>query len=720
MSAGGRDETRDLATPLFSAPAQPAGSHQQVMSPTLGQGYGTVTQQPSPPLGRDGVQIPQGSTPALEHGQSGGVGFEPIMAAKRNFGGVEPAGVANLDLSAPQTSTTVEGGIQGTLISVPPLISVPDGGPGPRPIVSTHQATLDDANVATDLGGDAVLGGIRLPGECVGAIWLVSQNESARRVSISTDLVDTFPEVSLHTRWCAGRFFGGECMDPGRANGGVYAVPDVAKDEQLMGEFKVQVETCEWDCGTQILDPKVQQSSTMWFRLDADDECNPTRCQLDDSAWDSSVYDLDWTRLPHSPLGRDGPAVVPGPLQCRPGRFSLDGLGGLCVFGPREVKPTANKPGGGRSTAAPNSAPAASPREGGIPNSPLRAGARLANYQCLTASFLFRLLLWLLLFGMLHVNVPSLHVGMFHAPTVAAAGAPAPYSGCWVEEEQCDRWCGFSGVVQQPPVQEESHQLLAEPVLVTTSCFAAVANGLVAAALWGVLGLGLFRFAEASAVGLRDQPVCAEVMLLVFLQVLGAARLAGLAGAQVQGAQVQGPNPAAELAGLLGAASATQFASSVPVGNGLRGPLTWLTVRLTAAEDSLVIAACWSVFGLFRAAESDAVGLRDQLAPALLTLLVLFRIQGASGQLDFLEEEEGEVHQVEPSAALLFMLLLGFVGIGFIAVWEFAKWCPRHHSLCRTHSAAKHRKLQRLRDRAAQAIEAELSVRRQPEDGAPT
>ena len=37
MSAGGRDETRDLATPLFSAPAQPAGSHQQ-----LGLGFRAV------------------------------------------------------------------------------------------------------------------------------------------------------------------------------------------------------------------------------------------------------------------------------------------------------------------------------------------------------------------------------------------------------------------------------------------------------------------------------------------------------------------------------------------------------------------------------------------------------------------------------------------------------------------------------------------------------
>ena len=130
-------------------------------------------------------------------------------------------------------------------------------------------------------------------------------------------------------------------------------------------------------CGAQVLDPKVslQQSSTVWFRLDADDECddNPTRCQLDCDR-DSSVYDLDWTRLPLSPLGRDGPAQVPGPLQCRPGGFSLDGLGGLCVFGPRKVQPTVRKdlaaprPGGERETTVPNSvAPATPPPEGKPP-----------------------------------------------------------------------------------------------------------------------------------------------------------------------------------------------------------------------------------------------------------------------------------------------------------------------------------------------------------------
>ena len=264
-------------------------------------------------------------------------------------------------------------------------------------------------------------------------------------------------------------------------------------------------------CGTQVLDPKVclQQSSTIWFRLDADDECddNPTRYQLDGDG-DSSVYDLDWTRLPLSPLGRDGPAQVPGPLPCCPGRFSLDGFGGLCVFGPREVQPTnrqdlATRPGGERETTVPSSVavPATSPREGGTRN------AR----QRLTANLLFQLLLLCLLLlgvrGAVFAPCPGVR-----NPPAAASGTPVPY---WVEEEPCVRLRGLSGVAPEPPVQEESQQPLAERVLLTTVRLAAAADGLVTAVCWGMPGFYLFRK--------RDHPVCAVFMLFVFLQVVSAA-----------------------------------------------------------------------------------------------------------------------------------------------------------------------------------------------------
>ena len=60
---------------------------QQVMSPTLGQGYGTTT-HPSPPPGRDGIQVP-GLTPPPAQGQSGGMGFEPNMATGGALGGID-------------------------------------------------------------------------------------------------------------------------------------------------------------------------------------------------------------------------------------------------------------------------------------------------------------------------------------------------------------------------------------------------------------------------------------------------------------------------------------------------------------------------------------------------------------------------------------------------------------------------------------------------------
>ena len=94
----------ELITPLVSA--QPAGSLQQVMSPTLGQGYGTTT-NPSPSPGRDGIQ--SGSTPTLAHGQTGGMGFEP-MATGGALGGIDQTGVCADSGGMPQVSTATEGG----------------------------------------------------------------------------------------------------------------------------------------------------------------------------------------------------------------------------------------------------------------------------------------------------------------------------------------------------------------------------------------------------------------------------------------------------------------------------------------------------------------------------------------------------------------------------------------------------------------------------------
>ncbi|CAE7492518.1 GIP [Symbiodinium natans] len=137
-----------------------------------------------------------------------------------------------------------------------------------------------------------------------------------------------------------------------------------------------------------------------------------------------------------------------------------------------------------------------------------------------------------------------------------------------------------------------------------------------------------------------------------------------------------------------------------------------LTKALPAAR-ILELAAIWGLFEHRpedpRQAEAVAADLPTHpqypQIKLLFLLLAMMQIQSAKCQPELFDEEEGDVHQVELRTDLMFMLLVGFVGIGFIAVWELAKWCLRHHSLCRIRSTAKQRKLQRLRDRTAQAIE---------------
>ena len=92
-------EIRELATPLISS-SQPAGSHQQVMSPTLG--YGTAGH---------GTNV-YGSTQTSGNAQPGGTGFEPSATG----GALEGAGQYEQTRSsgeASQVSTTTEGGILG-------------------------------------------------------------------------------------------------------------------------------------------------------------------------------------------------------------------------------------------------------------------------------------------------------------------------------------------------------------------------------------------------------------------------------------------------------------------------------------------------------------------------------------------------------------------------------------------------------------------------------
>ena len=138
-------ETGELAIPLVST--QPAGgSHQQVMSPTLGQGYGTTT-HPSPPPGRDGIQ--SGSTPTL----AGGMGFEP-MATGGALGGIDQTGVCADSVGMPQVSTAIEGGDEvQTVVPIPGNVA-----PGGRPGLKASTGMLGTASGDAEPGGRVVAG----------------------------------------------------------------------------------------------------------------------------------------------------------------------------------------------------------------------------------------------------------------------------------------------------------------------------------------------------------------------------------------------------------------------------------------------------------------------------------------------------------------------------------------------------------------------------------
>ena len=151
MAGLGGHGTRELATPLVST-SQPAGALQQVMSPTLGQGYGTTAQQPSPPPGRDGSQQVSGSTPPPENAHSGAEGFGPMAT-----GGalIDQTGVCADSGGMPQVSTANAGG-DGVQMVVPVSGNV---SPGESPgLEASTGMLLGTESGAAESGGRVVAG----------------------------------------------------------------------------------------------------------------------------------------------------------------------------------------------------------------------------------------------------------------------------------------------------------------------------------------------------------------------------------------------------------------------------------------------------------------------------------------------------------------------------------------------------------------------------------
>ncbi|CAE7360637.1 GIP [Symbiodinium sp. CCMP2592] len=119
--------------------------------------------------------------------------------------------------------------------------------------------------------------------------------------------------------------------------------------------------------------------------------------------------------------------------------------------------------------------------------------------------------------------------------------------------------------------------------------------------------------------------------------------------------------------------------------------------------------------------ETQAVGTgtvarQDLQLSAFAVLLAFFQVVGAASQTT--DEEEDLSLSVSLDADLMLAVSIICIGICFIAVWEFFKWClpgvisrREAGTPVLSLSPRKARKLQRLRDQTAQAIQAEISAR---------
>ena len=115
-------------------------------------------------------------------------------------------------------------------------------------------------------------------------------------------------------------------------------------------------------------------------------------------------------------------------------------------------------------------------------------------------------------------------------------------------------------------------------------------------------------------------------------------------------------------------------------------------------------------------AGTGALAQRDLQLSTLAVLLAFFQVVGAASQAT--DDEEDLSLPVSLDADLMLAVSIICIGICFIAVWEFFKWCLQGVISRReagtgvsSLSPRKARKLQRLRDQTAQAILAEISAR---------
>ena len=173
---------RELITPLVPS-AQPAGSHQQVMSPTLdygtaGHGTSVSSVTPNPPIA----------------GTEGGLGFASGLATGRAFASTGQSGTAEPEGVHQQVSTTSEGGIVG-IHGVQMPGQTPGGSPG-------LEASTGMSGTAS---GEALPGGRVVAGDPTGEGFVTPRSQQV--LPTIAEMVEGFPVSGRQLMTRVGDFF---------------------------------------------------------------------------------------------------------------------------------------------------------------------------------------------------------------------------------------------------------------------------------------------------------------------------------------------------------------------------------------------------------------------------------------------------------------------------------------------------------------------------------
>ena len=178
----GEHEIRELATPLISS-SQPAGSLQQVMSPTLG--YGTAGH---------GTNVSSVTPDSSIARREGGLGFAQHVAAGRALESTGQSGTAEPDGVQHQVSTTSDGGIVGTQ-----GVQMPGQTPGGSPGLEANTGMSGTAS------SEALPGGRVVAGDSTGEGFVTPRSQQG--LPTIAEMVEGFPVSGRQLMTRVGDFF---------------------------------------------------------------------------------------------------------------------------------------------------------------------------------------------------------------------------------------------------------------------------------------------------------------------------------------------------------------------------------------------------------------------------------------------------------------------------------------------------------------------------------